>query len=104
MASPRPAAPTCLHLLLSASGETLARCRRAAAPGDTVICLDDGVMLLLDEAVATRFSADIEVLVSAPCAAARGLEPAARSRGVTLADDAVVAQRLRRHARCLSWR
>lgn len=90
----------CLHLVLSAGGDAIEECRRAARPGDTLYFADDGVRhLLVDDAC----PAGCVAAWSAPCVAARGLQPAARQRRAQLADDAEFTRLLRRHAHCLSW-
>jgi len=93
---------TCLHLLLSASPAVLARCLALSEPGDTLCFADAGVLHLLED-VRGLAPDGCAVVFAAPCLAARGLGPAARTAGALAVDDAGIAELLRRHARCLSW-
>ena len=99
-----PATVTCLHLLLSASPTALACCHDLAAAGDTVLFADEGVLHLLDGGGISGWPSGCELIISAPCLAARGLDDAARATGVTVLDDRGFAGLLRRHPRCLSWK
>jgi sulfur relay protein TusB/DsrH len=98
-----PATATCLHLVLSASPTALACCRDLAAAGDTVLFADEGVLHLLDGEVISRWPSGCELVVSAPCLAARGPDDIARAAGVPAFDDSGFADLLRRHPHCLSW-
>jgi sulfur transfer complex TusBCD TusB component (DsrH family) len=95
---------SCLHLVTGGGREALRDCLSQAAPGDSLLFLDAGVLhclrpeFRLPEALegATWFSsADLD---------ARGLGAVARSAGLRAASDACFAQLLRGHRHCLTWK
>lgn len=98
-----------LHLVFTSpwAGNALADCLRAAADGDAVLLLQDGVYAAGDgtrgrELLAQARQQQLRVNVLSPDLAARGLRPAGDCDAQAISDDGFVAL-TEQHARIVSW-
>lgn len=94
----------CLHLVVKSSAETLERCRSQFDDGDSVLFLDDGVMLIPDFPVASFQLPEKACLFSVADLDARGLAEFARDVGAQVVDDQQAVALLFSHDFCLTWK
>lgn len=97
------AATRCLHLLAGAGPEALADCLAHAAPGDTVLFVDAGVLQLLRAGPGALGGPGLELCFAQADLAAQGLDGLARQAQIAVVDDAGFCALLRAHDHCLTW-
>ena len=95
---------SCLHLVVTASDETLACCMEHYSEGDSVVFLDEGVLQLIGRQINEHVLVNLSFYFSFEDLQARGLLPKAQRRGVQIADDGAIVQMLTEHPHCLTWK
>ena len=97
----------CLHLVVTASKQTLADCIDHFSSQDSIVFLDAGVLNLLgpkmDEHMDENILNNTQCHFSLEDLQARGLLPKAQALGVQIRDDKAVVRMLIAHEHCLTW-
>jgi len=104
MSARTEARASCLHLVAGSSREALVDCLSQAAPGDSLLFLDAGVLHCLQPEFRLPEALKDAAWFSAADLDARGLGAVARRAGLQLAADARFSQLLRQHRHCLTWK
>lgn len=92
---------SCLHLVVRSSPGAVDRCLAQWEDGDAVLFLDDGVMHIAGDNLDLSCAPASEFFFSAVDLEARGLSGLARA-GVL--PDADIAELIRAHTFCLTWK
>jgi sulfur relay protein TusB/DsrH len=94
----------CLHLVVRSSDAAIESCLAQFGEGDTVLFIDDGVVLLTAEPN-TRFEPLFtNAFYSVEDLDARGLAALAARAGVRTVNDSAFPELLQRHDLCLTWK
>jgi sulfur relay protein TusB/DsrH len=92
----------CLHVVMSASLDTMQACVQHAVAGDSILLIDTAVSRLLDQSWIRDLPTGINVLAAEADVRARGLTGLALP-GQLLSDQGW-AELVASHAHCLSWK
>lgn len=93
----------CLHLVAGSGPSCLRQALAHAAPGDSLLFIDAGVLHLLRAAGGESVPDGVETAFLAADLDAQGLRRAAERAGVRVLPDAALAGLLGEHRLCLSW-
>lgn len=94
----------CLHLVARSSTEALELCLAHFVEGDTLLLIDDGVMLLAGEPGARFESLLMNAVYLREDLDARGLAGLAEQSGARKANDSDFLELLQRHDLCVTWK
>lgn len=92
---------TCLHLVVSDCAEALHDCLSMRSDGDTVLFIDSGVLHLYKDG---QGPLEPEFRFSGPDLEARGLLTMASQLAISILADNDVAELIRTHHLCLTWK
>lgn len=98
-----PPSARCLHLVAGSGQACLQQALAHAAPGDSLLFIDAGVLHLLRAAGEETVPDGVEAAFLAADLDAQGLRALAERAGVAVVPDGALAGLLGEHRLCLSW-